>query len=255
MTTPGNPDETLICEGDVCEVQPALPQNLQPINLKPSPKLTVQIVSDWVCPFCPIGEANFQKGLDLLRQEGNWNGESTIEMLPFQLSPELPAEGKDHQEHLSKKFGSLERMHQMQDMITQKALEAGWKYHFEKVKVAPNTLNAHRLARFAQQKGKQPEITELLFKAYFSEGQNLSDLDTLTELGVQAGLDRQEVALYLHSDQDREDVQTFDQHIKSQGVQGVPFFIVNGYAVASGAMPPEHFRDALKEVLKLQQQA
>ncbi|GGJ40842.1 DsbA family oxidoreductase [Deinococcus roseus] len=247
--------ETLICEGDTCEVRPAEPQTIKPINLKPSPNLNIQIVSDWVCPFCPIGEANLQKGLDLLRQNGIWNGEASIEMLPFQLNPEVPEGGVDHLEHLSKKFGSRERVEQMQDMITQKAKDAGWEYRFDRVTISPNTINAHRLARFAQERGKQTEITELLFRAYFTEGKNLSDLDTLTELGVQAGLDREEVAAYLHSNQDVQDIRTFDQHIKRQGVQGVPFFIVNGYAVANGAMPPEHFQNAIQEVLKLQEQA
>ncbi|GEM45294.1 DsbA family oxidoreductase [Deinococcus cellulosilyticus] len=222
-----NEQETLICEGDVCEVRPAEPQQLKPMNLKPSPTLNIQIVSDWVCPFCPIGEANLQKGLDLLRQSGTWNGEATVEMLPFQLNPEIPMEGTDHVEHLSKKFGSKARMEQMQDMITEKAKEAGWEYRFDRVTVAPNTIHAHRLARFAQEKGKQPEITQLLFKAYFTEGKNLSDLKLLTEIGVQAGLDREEVSAYLHSDQDVQDIRVFDQHIKRQGVQGVPFFIIS----------------------------
>lgn len=250
-----NEQETLICEGDVCEVRPAEPQKLQPINVKPSPALNIQIVSDWVCPFCPIGEANLQKGLDLLRENGLWNGEAHIEMLPFQLNPEVPMEGVDHIEHLTKKFGSKERLQQMQDMITEKARAVGWEYRFDRVTVAPNTIHAHRLSGFAQQKGKQQEITEGLFKAYFTEGKNLSDLSVLTEIATQAGLDPEETSAYLHSNQDVQEVRAFDQHIKRQGVQGVPFFIVNGYAVASGAMPPEHFQNAIQEVLKLQEQA
>jgi predicted DsbA family dithiol-disulfide isomerase len=126
----------------------------------------------------------------------------------------------------------------------------GIPFAFDRIKVQPNTVNAHRLMHYAEQKGRQDETAEELFLAYFIEGANLTNKDTLADIGARAGLERQALAEYLAGDADRERVQGADLEARNAGVGGVPFFIFNRKVGVSGAQEPETLLDAMLQAEK-----
>ncbi len=126
----------------------------------------------------------------------------------------------------------------------------GIPFAFENIEVQPNTLAAHRLLTYADQQGRQDEVAEVLFKAYFIDGANLTDQDTLADIGARGGLDREAVRAYLESDQDRELVAQADIEARTAGIGGVPFFIFNRRVGVSGAQDPDTLLKAMEQASK-----
>ena len=167
--------------------------------------------------------------------------------LPFQLNPDLPAEGIPREEYVARKFGA--RGKGVNERVVMVGRQLGIPFEYEKMKVQPNTLNAHRLIHFAESAGRQDELSEALFKAHFTEGANLTDRDTLADVAARAGLDRKAVAGYLASDEDRELIQKADVEARSAGIGGVPFFIFNHKVGVSGAQDPDTLLEAMEQAL------
>jgi predicted DsbA family dithiol-disulfide isomerase len=172
-----------------------------------------------------------------------------VRWLPFQLNPDLPASGMPRREYIERKWGPG-RGPEVYARVAAAGRSVGLPFAFENISVQPNTLEAHRLLHYAEQHGRQDEVAEELFKAYFIEGANLADPETLAAVAERAGLDRAKVAAYLASDTDRDVVQQGDAEARSAGVGGVPFFIFNRRVGVSGAQESETLLEAMEQSLK-----
>lgn len=193
--------------------------------------LRIDVISDVVCPWCFVGKRRLEKAVaasDVPLQ---------IHWRPFQLDPTIPPEGKDRRAYLEAKFGTEERIRQLHDNLAAAGEAEGIPFAFERIKVSPNTLDAHRLIRWAEESGKQEEIVETLFRAYFLEGRDIGDHAVLTEIAASAGMDRESTAARLASDEDREVVQSEIVSAQQMGVTGVPTFVLLGRYALVGAQP------------------
>ena len=162
--------------------------------------------------------------------------------LPFQLNPDLPESGISRTDYFQRKFGSPTHSYARVAAVGE---SVGIPFAFDKIKIQPNTVNAHRLLHYADQQGRQDEVSEVLFQAYFIEGANITDIATLADVGARGGLERSALADYLAGDADRELVQTADIEARSGGINGVPYFIFNNKVGVSGAQEAETLLQAM----------
>ena len=210
----------------------------------------IDVISDAICPWCYIGKRHLERALDILEQH---KLRFTVAWHPFQLNPDMPAEGVDRKQYRIAKFGSLERSQQMDARITEVAAGVGIQFHLDKLTRTPNTLKAHRLIRLAGQKGVQDGVVEALFEGYFCDGADIGSAEVLTRLGVEGGLERDDVAAMLASDAGLKEVSAADRMARNAGIQGVPSFALQGHVLFSGAVPADEMSQAFRrawEILK-----
>lgn len=207
--------------------------------------LSIDIISDVVCPWCYIGKRKLEAALaqraDAERPTTRW--------LAFQLNPDIPAGGVDRRTYLEQKFGGPERAKQIYARVKAAGDEVGIQFDFDRIKRQPNTFDAHRLLAWAQDGNRSASdaLVERLFHAYFIEGADIGGIDTLAKLAGDAGYDGPAAREWLASDAGRGDVQAEEQHARALGVSGVPFFVFNRRLAISGAQPPEVLRDAMEQ--------
>lgn len=208
-------------------------------------KLKVQIWSDIMCPFCYIGKRRIEEALSLFKHKDAVE----IEWKSFELDASFIASPEDSLvEHLAEKYRKDSDWAQtMLDNMTQNAKSAGLDFHFEKAVLA-NSHHAHRLLHLAKKHHLANELEELLFKAYLTEGKDLNNLNTLSEIGIAVGLEAEAVAQVLHSDDYSKDVKQDIQEANTIGVQGVPFFVFDNKYAISGAQPATAFLQTLEKV-------
>ncbi len=207
-------------------------------------KITIDIVSDVVCPWCYVGKRRLESALDEL---GNPD-DVEITWHPFQLDPTIPAEGMDRKKYFIKKFGDESRIRQMSEHLTQVGKEAGIDFNLDAISESINTLPLHKLLHVAGQEGFQPEAEEILFQAYFSHGKDLKSPKILAELFASYGWDEAKIENILANDDLGYAVRQEINHFQQMGVSGVPFFIINNKYGISGAQPAEVFVQALTQV-------
>ena len=171
-----------------------------------------------------------------------------VRWLPFQLNPDLPAEGIPRVDYIARKFGARGRGNY--ERVSKVGETLGIPFAFDKIEVQPNTLYAHRLLHYAEQQQRQEAVAEVLFNAYFIEGANLTDIDTLARIAKKAGLDGDAAKTYLASDTDRETVAGADVEARNAGIGGVPYFIFNRAVGVSGAQEPETLLQAMLQALQ-----
>jgi predicted DsbA family dithiol-disulfide isomerase len=206
--------------------------------------LTVEIWSDVVCPWCYIGKRRFETALEAFEHAG----EVTVMWRSFELDPEAPkaAEGV-YAERLSAKYGmTVERAEQLGEEMTERAAEAGLEFHLDRSR-SGNTFDAHRLIHLAATYGHQAAAHERLFRAYFTEGELISDPDTLVRVIAETGVDPAEARDVLATDRFAEDVREDELLASRLGIQGVPFFVLDRRYGVSGAQPPEVLVQALQQ--------
>jgi len=205
--------------------------------------MNVEIWSDIMCPFCYIGKRKFEAALNQFEHKDQIN----IIWKSFQLNPDMKSEpGKSTVQHLAEVKGwSLAESKQMSDRVKAMASEVGLTYDFDKAVVA-NSWDAHRLIQLAKQHGLGDAAEEHLFRAYFTEGHDISDYETLFEIGTEIGLEAADVKQLLQSHQFADAVQQDIYEARQVGVRGVPFFVVNRKFAISGAQQPETFLGALQ---------
>jgi predicted DsbA family dithiol-disulfide isomerase len=208
------------------------------------PKIRIDIISDVVCPWCYIGKRRLEKAIAQVADKV----EVELEYHPFELNPDMPMEGRNQKEHLTKKFGSEAKYQQIVDHVTEVAAEEGLKFDFGKQIVSPNTRNAHRLIWFAKKHGKQVDMKEALMNAYFEQGIDLTISQNLISIATQVGLDTQETKSFLDSTEGLVEVTTEEMQNAQRGITGVPFYIINNKFGVSGAQPSEVFAKALLEI-------
>jgi predicted DsbA family dithiol-disulfide isomerase len=206
--------------------------------------MKVEIWSDVMCPFCYIGKRKFETALAQFPEKEKIE----IEWKSFQLNPDMKTEpDKTINEYLAEAKGwSLDYAAQMNDHVTSIAAEVGLEYNMDKAVVA-NSFDAHRFVQFAKTKGKGDEAEEQLFKAYFTDGKNTADLDTLLSLGAQIGLDVTELKSVLEGTAFTEQVRQDIYEAQQVGARGVPFFVLDRKYAVSGAQPSETFLGALEK--------
>lgn len=188
--------------------------------------------------------------MGLYRERHPDGPEPAVRWLPFQLNPDLPEGGIPREEYVTRKFGA--RGKSVSDRVTMAGRQVDIPFAYEKMKVQPNTLNAHRLMCYAERAGKQNELAEELFRAHFTEGANLTELATLAGIAARAGIDRKAASDYLASDADRDTIASADVEARRAGIGGVPFFIFNRKVGVSGAQDPETLLDAMEQALQEQ---
>lgn len=210
--------------------------------------MKVEIWSDVMCPFCYIGKRKFEKALE----QFSGASEVEVEWKSFQLNPDLKTEAsKNINQYLAEVKGwSLEKAAEMNAHVTQMAKESGLDYQLDKAVVA-NSMDAHRLSHLAKKNGVQDALEELLFAAYFNQGKNTADHDVLTEIGIKAGLQHDEIASVLNSDTYTEEVNHDILVAQQLGVRGVPFFVFDRKYGVSGAQPSEVFLETLQKASEI----
>src|SRR5262249_31167984 len=158
-----------------------------------------------------------------------------VRWLPFQLNPTMPKEGISRRNYRTKKFGSWERSQELDARVIAVGTEEGIHFAFNRIEWTPNTLDAHRLIWLAEKQGVQDAVVEALFRAYFTEGRDIGNRQTLLDVAVKVGLDRAEVEAMLNSEVGLQAIQDADALARRLRVDGVPFFVVNGTPTLSGA--------------------
>jgi predicted DsbA family dithiol-disulfide isomerase len=203
--------------------------------------LTIDIVSDVVCPWCYLGEKRLEEALS------DESRPVAVRWRPYQLDPTIPAGGLDRAEYMAKKFGQSGRLQSVHDNLTRLGAEVGAPFAFDKIKRSPNTLDAHRLIRWASSAGVQEKVVDRLFKAYFVEGRDIGDRGVLTEIAAECGLDASLVEKLLADGADADLVRQEIEQAQAMGVSGVPFFIFAGRIGVPGAQEPSVLRQAMAQ--------
>lgn len=208
-------------------------------------ELQIDIVSDVVCPWCAIGYGNLTQALDQLSESIS----AKIEWHPFQLNPYMGKEGQDINEHLEEKYGLTEaQLKENKQRIKDVGKQAGVEFTFEQRARIYNTLDCHVLLHYAQEQGKQTELKLALFKAYFSDGKDVSDQAVLVSVAESVGFDPIASQAVLNDDDYQKAVKDEESKYKSMGISSVPAFIINNKYLISGGQPVDSFLQALKEI-------
>lgn len=202
--------------------------------------MRIEVFSDSVCPWCYIGKRHLEQALaqaDI--------GPADIHWRAFQLNADLPPEGRDRREYLDAKFGGPDAVRAIHARIQEAGRGAGIEFRFDRITRSPNTFNAHRLIRLADTRQYATVMVETLFRAYFVEGRDLGDTDTLIELARASGLTA-DLRAWLAADGQRAEVLEDLQTARRLGIGGVPFFIMEDRYALSGAQPVAVFVQALQ---------
>ncbi|MEM6744416.1 MAG: DsbA family oxidoreductase [Pseudomonadota bacterium] len=214
--------------------------------------VTLDIISDPICPWCWIGKTKLDAALAQASDHP-----FAMHWRPFQLNPDMPREGMDRQSYLSAKFGGRERAKEIYGRVEAAAEAAGLDVDFSRMTRTPNTLDAHRLIRWARQHNggqadggaaAQTAVVSRMFELYFRDGADLGDREVLQEVGETAGLEREVTAALLASDADLEEIRAEDVSAREMGVTGVPTFLIGGKYVVQGAQDAETWSRVVAEL-------
>ena len=203
--------------------------------------LPIEMVSDVVCPWCFIGKRRLEKALAL-------RPDIPVELRfrPYFLNPWVPREGISREDYLTTKFGSPERYRNIARRVADAAAAEGLTYALDSIKRQPNTLDCHRLIRWAGEAGNAARMKQRLMDLYFAEGGDLTDPDVLVAAAADCGLDADVVRRRLAADDDVERVEQEAESAKEAGIDGVPCFIFGGRLAVQGAQAPEHLAQAIE---------
>ena len=205
--------------------------------------LTIDIVSDVVCPWCYIGKKRIEDALKLVPDvpvEVRWR--------PFFLNPWVPREGMSREDYLTTKFGSVDAYNGIAQRVVAAAGEEGLSYKPGLVKRQPNTIDCHRLIHWADAKGKAAEMKQRLMELYFRDGGDLSDTQVLVKAAADCGLDADDVRKRLATDEDVALISALAQDASNKGISGVPTYVFAQKYAVSGAQDPELLARAIRQI-------
>ena len=226
-------------------------------------KLTIDVVSDVVCPWCFIGKRHLDRALELWREEQP-DCAVAVHWRPFFLNPDSPEAGEPYRPFLERKFGGPKQVEELWQRVSEAGRQAGIAFAFEKIELRANTLHAHRLIHHAQtvMSAARPEtvsladgaggtaigdLVEALFAAQFLAGRHVGDRAVLADVAASCGMEREAVLRYLESAEDAEAVRGGADEARRKGINGVPFFIFNNRLAASGAQPPQALLQVMRQ--------
>ena len=205
--------------------------------------LRIGIVSDIVCPWCYIGKRRLEKAMALTSDRFEFERE----YLPFELNPHIPEEGADYREYFSQKFGSEAKFQELADHVKKVAAREGLEFNTDMQHRYPNTRDAHRLILLAREENKQNEVAEALFRAYFTEGLDLTKNENLIKIAVGAGLNGDKVDMLLQSNTGKPQIEMTESEFQRLGITAVPLFIIQDKFAISGAQSVEVFTKTFEE--------
>ncbi len=207
--------------------------------------LRIDIVSDTICPWCFVGKRRLERALAArpdLAVEIAWH--------PFQLNPDMPREGLDRRRYLEAKFGGADGARQIYDRIRDAGTGEGIAFDFDAIGTTPNTVDSHRLVKWAGEAGVQDAVVEALFRAYFFEGRNIGAAEVLADVAAACGMDRAAIAERLAGGDDRDHVAETARQMAAMGITGVPCYIVDRRYAISGAQDPTEFLNLFDELAR-----
>ena len=207
--------------------------------------ITIDVVSDAVCPWCYLGQKRLDEALAAAPEV-----EASVRWRPYQLDPTIPADGLDRKAYMEAKFGNTGRLQAAHDRLVELGRDAGIAFAFDRIERSPNTLDAHRLIRWAGGNGdaQQGAIVRRLFRAYFEEGRDIGSHEVLTGLAGEAGMDAALVETLLATEADRDAVRAEIETASRMGVTGVPCFLLDGRYAVVGAQDTAVLADAIRRV-------
>ncbi len=200
----------------------------------------IDVVSDVVCPWCFIGKRRLEQAITMQPDIP-----VEVHFRPYFLNDWIPREGISRTQYLTTKFGSPERYAEIATRVRDAAAQEGLVYAMDKISNQPNTIDAHRLIRWAAGIGKSAEMKQRLMDLYFTDGADLTNEAVLVQAAADIGLDPEDVRGALESDQDVAEVTQEAEAAKEAGIQGVPMFIFNNRFAVSGAQAPEYIAEAI----------
>ncbi|MGO4408200.1 DsbA family oxidoreductase [Bosea sp. RAF48] len=203
--------------------------------------IPVTIVSDFICPWCLIGERRLARAIESLPE----NVAVDIQWKPFELNPTMPAEGMNRRTYRSLKFGSWERSSMLDAQTVAAAKDGEAAFDYAAMEKTPNTFAAHRLMHLGERHGVATLLAEALLSGYFERGRDIGDLDTLVEIAAEQGLDRAEAEAFLRDGEAATDVRAHEEAQGAAGLRSVPTFIIGG-DIISGAQSVATFEAALR---------
>lgn len=207
------------------------------------PQLTIDVVSDVVCPWCYIGKRRLENALAQIDDV-----DVTIRWRPFFLNPWIPREGIDRDAYLIAKFGSVDRYKAIAGRVKDAAASEGLVYESGRISRQPNTIDCHRLILWAERAGQSAAMKQRLMSLYFSEGADLTDREVLVMAAADCGLDAQDIRARLATEDDVDVISSAAQSAADAGISGVPTFILAGKYGISGAQPADQLVQAIRQV-------
>lgn len=208
--------------------------------------LRIDIVSDVVCPWCVVG---YRQLAEALKQT---NTAHEIHWHPFELNPNMPAEGQNMREHIIEKYGSSKQESDAsRARMTDAGAEVGFEFNFTDDMRMHNTFNLHQLLYWADQQGRMHDVKQALFTAHFTDGRNISDNTVLADIASETGLDRAEALSILEDQRFAAVVREAEQQWQRQGIQSVPAVVFNERHLVSGAQGVDNFTSILKQLAEL----
>ncbi len=214
-------------------------------------KLKIDIISDVVCPWCIIGYKRLEQAIAELGIEDKVE----LEWQPFELNPDMPAEGEDIQEHMTRKYGSTpEQSRDFRTNIIKQGAELGFKFDYSEGRKIVNTRDAHILLEYASEHGLQTELKMRLFASYFTERKDISDREILSQEIRNLGLDVDEAMARLDDTYVRERIQEEESRWHNLGVYSVPTVVFNRSSAVTGAQPLTTFKQVLTDLIEQEQQ-
>ncbi|RPE71536.1 putative DsbA family dithiol-disulfide isomerase [Pacificibacter maritimus] len=206
--------------------------------------IKLDIFSDPICPWCYIGKTRLEAALDQ-RPDHPF----VVEWHPFQLNPEMPAEGMDRRAYLEGKFGGTEGAKNAYRPVVETLAKELPDADLGKIEKTPNTLNAHRVIHWAGLEAKQTAMVDALFAAYFVDGRDIGDAEVLADIADSIGLDASVILRLLASDEDVKAIQTRDAHARERGINAVPMFVVAQQHAVSGAQDSALWINVIDELM------
>lgn len=210
-----------------------------------TPSVTIDFVADVVCPWCALGATALEQAI------GNLAGEISVELTfkPFELNPDMPAEGEHAVQHMMRKYGrSAEEVASRNEMVIALGQAIGFRFDLEKRSHFYNTFDAHRLLFWASQEGRQIELNRALLRAYFTDGKNISDHQTLVHQASQAGLNTARAREVLAAGAFAQDVRELEALYRGRGINSVPALILNGRQLVSGSQSVGYYEQMLRQI-------
>jgi predicted DsbA family dithiol-disulfide isomerase len=215
-----------------------------PASSDPPASVTVDVVSDVVCPWCYIGKHRLEAAIARVSDV-----DVAINWRPYFLNPWIPREGIDRQTYLETKFGSAERYAAIAERVAAAAAMEGLPYAPDKISRQPNTIDCHRLILWSRSASDPAKVKQRLMELYFAEGADLSDPKVLIAAAVDCGMDGDLVRRLFASDADTDRIENEATSAKEAGIDGVPCFIFGGHVIVTGAQSPEYLANAIERTV------